>query len=161
MILWRLIVIMAAALTMLVSVAAAQQGTSAFVGGRESLDDAWWTGPMLAPSAATLPHGHILIEPYLFDVTTRGQYASNGSRHSAPHSNGFGSLTYMLDGLTDKLTLGMIPTAGYNQVSGGPEQLRHWLWGSHVANPVPPSAISRRELDSNNLRRDPANAPDR
>ena len=22
---------------------------------RQSLDDAWWTGPMLAPSAATLP----------------------------------------------------------------------------------------------------------
>src|SRR5690348_11021258 len=46
---------------------------------RQSLDDAWWTGPMLAPSAATLPRGHFLIEPYLYDVTS-------------PHSNGFGSL---------------------------------------------------------------------
>ena len=35
---------------------------------RQSLDDAWWTGPMLAPSAATLPRGHFLIEPYLYDV---------------------------------------------------------------------------------------------
>jgi len=45
---------------------------------RQSLDDAWWTGPMLAPSAATLPRGHFLIEPYFYDVI-------------AAHSNGFPS----------------------------------------------------------------------
>ena len=49
-----------------VSGAEAQQEASApssvaVVG--QSLDDAWWTGPMLAPSAATLPRGHFLIEP--------------------------------------------------------------------------------------------------
>ncbi len=71
------------------------------------LDDAWWTGPMLAPSAATLPRGHFLIEPYLYDVI-------------AAHSNGFGSLTYVNYGVADKLTVGMIPTAGFNQVSNGP-----------------------------------------
>jgi hypothetical protein len=52
---------------------------------RQSLYDAWWTGPMLANSAATLPRGHYLIEPYVYDV-------------SSPHSDGFGSLTYMLYG---------------------------------------------------------------
>jgi hypothetical protein len=62
---------------------------------------------MLAPSAATLPRGHFLIEPYLFDVT-------------AAHSNGFGSLTYMLYGLTNRVTVGLIPTAGFNKVSNGP-----------------------------------------
>src|SRR5438874_9391571 len=36
----------------------------------QSREDAWWTGPMLAPSAATLPTGHMLLEPYLFDVMT-------------------------------------------------------------------------------------------
>jgi hypothetical protein len=74
---------------------------------RQSLDDAWWTGPMLAPSAATLPRGHLLIEPYLYDVT-------------ASHSNGLGSLTYMNYGLADRLTVGLIPTAGFNVVSNGP-----------------------------------------
>jgi hypothetical protein len=74
---------------------------------RQSLDDAWWTGPMLAPSAATLPRGHFLIEPYLFDVRSA-------------HSNGFGSLTYMNYGLADKLTVGMIPTAGFNVMNHGP-----------------------------------------
>jgi len=62
---------------------------------------------MLAPSAATLPRGHLLIEPYLFDVM-------------AAHSHGFGSLTYVNYGLLDKVTVGLIPTAGYNKVSNRP-----------------------------------------
>lgn len=73
---------------------------------RQSLDEAWWTGPMLAPSAGALPQGHWLVEPYLYDVM-------------APHSDGFGSLTYINYGLTDRLTIGMIPTFGYNRIDGG------------------------------------------
>jgi hypothetical protein len=38
----------------------------------------------------------------------------------APHVDGFGSLTYINYGLTDRLTVGVIPTFGYNRVSGGP-----------------------------------------
>lgn len=75
---------------------------------RQSLDDAWWTGPMLANSAATLPRGHFLIEPYLYDATSHG-------------SDGWGSLTYMLYGLTDRLTVGLVPVLGYNRVAGGPD----------------------------------------
>jgi hypothetical protein len=75
---------------------------------RQSQDEAWWTGPMLANSAATLPRGHVLIEPYLYDVTSA-------------HADGFGSLTYMLYGLTDRLTVGLVPVLGYNRVSGGPD----------------------------------------
>lgn len=86
---------------------------------RQSLDDAWWTGPLLAPSAATLPRGHILIEPYVYDVTTQGFYDSNGARVSSPHSNAFGSLTYFNYGLANKFTVGLIPTFGYNDVSAG------------------------------------------
>ena len=78
---------------------------------RQSLDDAWWTGPMLAPSAATLPRGHFLIEPYLYDVI-------------AAHSHGFGSLTYLNYGLADRVTVGLIPTAGFNKVSNGPSSSR-------------------------------------
>jgi hypothetical protein len=54
-----------------------------------------------------LPRGHFLIEPYLYDVI-------------AAHSNGFGSLTYVNYGLADRLTVGLIPTAGFNKVSNGP-----------------------------------------
>jgi hypothetical protein len=87
---------------------------------RQSINDAWWTGPMLAPSAATLPKGHFLVEPYLYDVTTQGTYDSKGVRRSSPHANSFGSLTYALYGLSDKFTIGMIPVFGYNELSGEP-----------------------------------------
>jgi len=73
---------------------------------RESLKDAWWTGPILAASGATLPRGHVLVEPYFYDV--RGN-----------HTNGFGSSSYLLYGLADGLTVGSIPAGGYNMVSNG------------------------------------------
>ena len=109
-----------AGLAMMAMVANAQTEPQTVSAGRQSLDDAWWTGPMLAPSAATLPRGHFLIEPYLYDVIVQGQYDSNGARHSAPHANGFGSLTYMNYGLANRVTVGLIPTVGYNDVSKGP-----------------------------------------
>lgn len=87
---------------------------------REAIAEAWFTGPMLAPSASTLPQGHILIEPYFFDVTTQGLFNRHRVPVSEPHANGFGSLTYMLYGLTDRFTLGLIPTAGYDTESGEP-----------------------------------------
>jgi hypothetical protein len=87
---------------------------------RQSLDDAWWTGPMLAPSANTLPPGHFLIEPYVYDVITQGFYDAKGRRVTAPHENSFGSLTYMLYGVRNNFTVGIIPTFGYNEVSNEP-----------------------------------------
>lgn len=112
-------------------------------GARESLDDAWWTGPMLAPSAATLPHGHFLIEPYLYDVTS-------------PHSNGFGSLTYINYGLADKLTIGMIPIFGFNKINDGPSssgvgvgdltlQAQYGLTKFHDDSWVPTTSVAVQE----------------
>lgn len=73
---------------------------------REALQDAWWTGPMMANSASALPQGHVLIEPYLYQVR-------------APDMRTLGSLTYMEYGVTDRLMLGMIPTFGRNRASNG------------------------------------------
>ena len=84
----------------------------------QPLGDAWWTGPMLANSAATLPHGHFLAEPYLYDVIGIDAHGGN--------SNGFGSRTYLEYGLTDRLTIGAIPVFGFNEVNSG-------LNSSHVA----------------------------
>src|SRR5262245_46596246 len=86
---------------------------------RQSLDDAWWTGPIVAAGAGTLPKGHALIEPYLFDVVRYGRYDSDGNRHSADRVHSYGSLTYALYGVTDKFTAGLIPIFGYNDVSNG------------------------------------------
>ena len=46
---------------------------------RQSLSDAWWTGPLVANSAGALPQGHVLIEPYLYDVRS--------SQVNTPRSN--------------------------------------------------------------------------
>jgi hypothetical protein len=73
---------------------------------RQSLTDAWWTGPIIANSAATLPRGHFLIEPYFYDVISS-------------HTHGFGSSAYVLYGLADKLTFGALPMVGYNKVNNG------------------------------------------
>lgn len=87
---------------------------------RQTMDDAWWTGPLLAASASTLPQGHFLVEPYLFDVITYGRHDADGHRLSAPHENDFGSQSYVLYGVTDRISAGVIPRLGYEKTSGGP-----------------------------------------
>jgi hypothetical protein len=86
----------------------------------ESREDAWWTGPMLAPSAATLPAGHVLLEPYLFDDISNASFDTAGNRHAGPYEHTIGSQTYMLFGLTDQITAGMIPRFLYNEPAGAP-----------------------------------------
>jgi hypothetical protein len=93
------------------------QQTPAF---RQSFDNAWWTGPLLAPNASTLPPGHVLVEPYVYDVIARGNFDSSGTRVPAPHENSYGSLTYINYGLVNKFTVGVIPTFGYNEPSNEP-----------------------------------------
>ena len=92
--------------------------------GRQALADAWWTGPILAASASTLPTGHVLVEPYLFDVVSHARFDDAGNRQRVPHEHNVGSLTYILYGLTDRVTVGMIPTfswrSGANGGSSGP-----------------------------------------
>lgn len=107
-------------LAMTACLAAAQQAAVSSPSVHQSITDAWWTGPLLAPSANTLPRGHALIEPYLYDVISQGFYDSTGKLQSAPHTNGFGSLTYINYGLADRLTVGLIPVFGYTHVSQGP-----------------------------------------
>ncbi len=113
------VVLIIAAIHLANASAEGQQQGAASADIREPLNEAWWTGPMLAPNATTLPRGHFLLEPYLYDVTTQGFYNSSGTRVSAPHANSFGSLTYMNYGLADRLTVGLIPTFGYNELSNG------------------------------------------
>jgi hypothetical protein len=90
------------------------------VPSRQSMDEAWWTGPLLAASASTLSQGHFLVEPYLFDVITYGHHDEQGNRLSAPHANDFGSQSYVLYGVTDRISAGVIPRFGYEKSSQGP-----------------------------------------
>jgi hypothetical protein len=87
---------------------------------RESLQDAWWTGPLLAPNASAFPHGHMLVEPYVYDDITTGRYDSGGTHRPAPNEHDLGSLTYVIYALTDRLAVGLLPRLGYNEPAGAP-----------------------------------------
>jgi len=63
---------------------------------RAAMKAARWTGPMLASTAETLPHGHFYTEPYFFDVIVGGDHH--------PGSSGF----YQY-GLADNWTVGLQP----------------------------------------------------
>lgn len=112
---------------------------------------------MLAPSASTLPRGHFLIEPYLFDVIVEGRYDRDGTLRSTTHSHTFGSLTYINYGLTDKLTIGMLPTFSYTTVAGGADssgvgigdltvQAQHRLTQFHPGHWIPTTSITVQEI---------------
>jgi len=64
---------------------------------RSAMKSARWTGPMLASTAETLPHGHFYTEPYFYDVIVHGDHH--------PGSSGF----YQY-GLLDNLTVGFQPS---------------------------------------------------
>lgn len=111
---------------------------------------------MLAPSASTLPRGHFLIEPYFYDVVVQGQYDHHGVRRSAAHSNGFGSLTYIIYGVADKLSVGIIPTAGYTTTNNGQNssgvgmgdltlQAQYRLTKYHEGSWIPTTSIAVQE----------------
>jgi hypothetical protein len=86
---------------------------------RQAVSDAWWTGPILASGASTLPKGRALIEPYLYDAKPYGVIDDKGKRHDVPDADGFGSLTYLLYGVTDTFTAGVIPRFGYAKTGAG------------------------------------------
>ena len=92
---------------------------SALQPDRQALSDAWWTGPLLAPNASTFPAGHALVETYVFDEITNASFDTNGHRHAEDGGHDLGSLTYLIYGLTDRISVGLLPRFGYNEPAGG------------------------------------------
>ncbi|RZJ05241.1 MAG: transporter [Brevundimonas sp.] len=66
---------------------------------------------MLANSAATLPKGRALVESYAF-------------ARLAGEAEHFGSVTFLLYGLTDRLTIGVKPAFGFSRPANGPSSRR-------------------------------------
>ena len=89
------------------------------VAARQSLDDAWWTGPLLAPAAGTLPRGHWLVEPYFYDVMAYGHFDRNRTLQSSGAAHSMGNQSYIEYGLVDKFTLGLIPRLGFHESNAG------------------------------------------
>lgn len=109
----------------------------------QSRQDAWWTGPMMANSPETGSPGTVLAEPYLYDVHT-------------PNANSYGSRTYLVYGLANNFSVGVIPVFGYNRVDGGPNssgvglgdftlQAQYQFTHFHEGSWVPSTAIMIQE----------------
>ena len=88
---------------------AAEPGVTNAPAVAETREDAWWTGPLLASSASTLPQGHLLIEPYLYDSVLIGHFASDKHRSAESHEATVGTLSYFIYGVTDRVSVGVIP----------------------------------------------------
>ena len=116
---WSRSIVVAACLVRLIGEPVHGQADGAASSSPQTLEDAWWTGPLLAANASTLPQGHFYFEPYLYDNIPYAQFDSSGHAHAVAHENELGSQSYMNYGLTDRLTIGMIPRFGYDWPAGG------------------------------------------
>jgi len=112
-------IVMCAVVYLLSATSGAALAAESADSGRQSLDDAWWTGPLLASGAATLPKGHVLFEPYFFDIDTYAHFDRSGNRSEIDDRHYRGSQSYLLYGLVDDFTVGLIPRFGFNDVPSG------------------------------------------
>jgi len=118
---------------------------------RQSLEDAWWTGPILAASAASVPRGHFLVEPYFYDTILAGRFDQDGAHRSASRSHRVRFATFALYGLSDRVSVGVIPTFGFNRASSGPRsslglgdlslQAQYRLTDFREGRPIPTTSI--------------------
>jgi len=119
---------------------------------RQALSDAWWTGPLLAPNASTFPAGHALLETYVFDVMTNSSFDTSGNRHSYDGGHEVGSLTYLIYGLTDRISVGLLPRFFYDEPAGAPNssspgigdlgaQVQYGLTSFHPGSLMPATAV--------------------
>lgn len=101
--------------------AQASAGALAADGSRQSLGDALFTGPLVAPNATSLPQGHWDIEPYVLDSIQHGSYDNNWDSHNTPNTHALRSVSLLEYGLTDRLLVALLPQFGYNVAEHGPD----------------------------------------
>lgn len=87
---------------------------------QQSRDDALFTGPLVAPNAAALPKGHWDIEPYVSDGIQYGTFDNDWHQHGSHNTHALRSTTLLEYGLTDRLSVGLLPQFGYNLADHGP-----------------------------------------
>lgn len=143
----------ACALAMLGSMsAAADEPLTASAAPREALTDAWWTGPLLAPNASTFPKGQALAETYVYDAITDGRFDSNGHRHATAGEHDMGTSTYLIYGLTNRVSVGLLPRVGFDEPPGASNstapgigdftaQLQFGLTSFHEGTWLPATAV--------------------
>ncbi|RJS94044.1 transporter [Salinisphaera sp. Q1T1-3] len=88
---------------------------------RQPMSDALFTGPLVAPNATALPAGHWNIEPYVVDSIQYGQFDNDWDSHNTSNSHAYRSVTLLEYGFTDRLTIALLPSFGYNVADEGPD----------------------------------------
>jgi hypothetical protein len=89
--------------------------TPAFAGDKESLGDAWWTGPLETPNPNTLPKNAFYGETYFVVEQDNGTYNTHGTKigGNAPggggYDNDYQSVTLFTYGLTNRVNLQLLP----------------------------------------------------
>ena len=86
---------------------------------RQAMGDALFTGPLSAPNATALPKGHWDIEPYLIDSIQYASFDDDWSQNNVEDSHALRSVTLLQYGLTDRLSIALLPTFGYNIPASG------------------------------------------
>lgn len=74
----------------------------------------WVTGPLLAPSARTMPKGDVNFEPYLFAGRNIGRYDSHWDRRSTTEGTAASLQVPLQIGVTDNMQVFLNPTVYYN-----------------------------------------------
>ncbi len=80
---------------------------------KQNLDEALWTGPLLASNPTAIPKGHFYAEPYLIDSGNLGRYDADWNLHTSKAQHAFVSSTLLEYGLTDRLTIEALPDFTY------------------------------------------------
>ncbi len=83
-----------------------------------TIEAPWFTGPLLAPSALTIPVGHINVEPYLYFLANTGAYDKDWHRKKIPTLWTNYSQTIIQFGLTSWMDFQFSPTLFYNYRHG-------------------------------------------
>ncbi len=78
----------------------------------------WFTGPLLTPSASTVPQGHVNIEPYVFVNRKTGNYEADWGSNSEGKSTSVTLQVPIQVGLTSFMDFQTFPYGTYNNVQG-------------------------------------------
>jgi hypothetical protein len=114
---------------LLIAVAAAKPAMAGQGPIPDSLDDAWWNGPLLAIAAGTIAQGTFATGTALLDQITRAGSGANAV--PAPGLNEADFRSALLYGVSDNLNLGLWPVVGLGALpqgqSGSHVELGDWI----------------------------------
>jgi hypothetical protein len=96
---------------------------------QESMDDAWWNGPLLAIPAGTIPQGTFTAGAALLDQITHAGGGANAV--PAPGLNEVDFRSALIYGVSDNLNLGLWPLVGLGEApqgqGGSNPELGDWI----------------------------------